>query len=105
MLLVFIVTGCFTSFDFPFWNLQIPGTLTCPMGWNLQYFGHIAAAHYTHYATEYICMDNDLEDLVGGSANANGHLFHLTRTRCGAMPCPPFEDGRTLTCVVCSKGF
>ena len=54
-------------------------------------------------ATEYICLDVDAEMIPGGAANANGRVFYLAEAVCGSLTCPPYVNGRELTCVVCSK--
>ena len=53
--------------------------------------------------TTYVCVDGDPEVRAGGVANDNGALFYNTEAACGSLPCPPFVQGREITCVVCSK--
>ncbi|XP_053407204.1 short-chain collagen C4-like isoform X1 [Mercenaria mercenaria] len=84
--------------------LMIPGRTTCYDGWSTEYSGLLSAGHFSHAAaSEFVCLDENPEVLSGGGANENGKLFFLAEARCGSLPCPPYVDGRTLTCVVCSK--
>ena len=53
--------------------------------------------------TTYVCLDGDPEVRAGGGADMNGALFYNTEAACGSLPCPPFVQGREITCVVCSK--
>ncbi|XP_078703910.1 uncharacterized protein LOC144928979 [Branchiostoma floridae x Branchiostoma belcheri] len=71
-------------------QLMIPARKTCPEGW-------------THHRTEFVCMDGEPEVLPGGEGNDNGALFYPVEARCGSLPCPPYVEGRELTCVVCTK--
>ena len=60
------------------------------------YHGHAAGTKYT-------CVDSHPDTLHGGQTNKNGYLFFLVEARCGSLKCPPYVEGRELTCVVCSK--
>ncbi|XP_076467536.1 short-chain collagen C4-like [Babylonia areolata] len=85
-------------------TVMVPGTHTCPEGWTPQYTGHLAAGHYNHKsATQYVCLDGDLEDMPGGAANHEGALLYYTITQCGSLSCPPYVNKKVVLCVVCSK--
>ena len=58
--------------------------------------------HYTHSASQFTCVDEKPEVLKGGHVNHNGKLFYFVDGSCGSLKCPPYEDGRELTCAVCS---
>ena len=84
--------------------LMVPGRNTCFNGWNLEYAGYLASGGYGHRAaTEYLCLDANPETLPGGFSDQNGKLFYLVEGICGSLECPPYENGRELTCAVCSK--
>ena len=85
--------------------IMIPGRNQCYSGWTLEYKGYLVAGRSTHVAsTEYVCLDESPEVIPGGHASVNGALFYMVEGRCDrALTCPPYEDGRELTCVVCSK--
>jgi hypothetical protein len=71
----------------------------------LQYFSGylVSGAHGHKSASEYICLDSDAEMLAGGVANTDGRVIYLVEGICGTLKCPPYVQGRELTCVVCSK--
>lgn len=86
-------------------TLMIPGRNQCYAGWSQEYSGYLVSEHYGHKgASEYICLDDKPETLESGrNSNDNGKLLYFTEVRCGSLPCPPYVEGRELTCVVCSK--
>ena len=84
-------------------TIMVPGTLSCPPGWVTQYKGHLYSAYHDHFATEYVCIDGAPEHGEGGAANTNGHLIYHVIAQCGTLPCPPYVQGKVVTCVVCSK--
>ena len=66
--------------------------------------GYLVAGDYMHSsASEFICLDSNAEAIVGSAANHDGKTFYLAEGYCGSLPCPPYVQGRELTCVVCSK--
>jgi hypothetical protein len=84
--------------------LFIPGRNQCYDGWTLEYEGYLSSGYFTHEASsEFVCLDAKPEIINGGSANENGKLFYFVEARCGSLRCPPYVNGRELTCVVCSK--
>ena len=83
---------------------MIPGRNQCYKGWTLEYKGYLVAGHHGHAAaTEYVCLDDNPDVIPGRHTNQNGALFYMVEGRCGSLICPPYVDGRELTCVVCSK--
>ncbi|XP_045191063.2 uncharacterized protein LOC123547883 [Mercenaria mercenaria] len=84
--------------------LMIPGKTTCYEGWSIEYIGFLSAGRYDHKAaSEFICLDENPDAAEGDDVNENGKLLYLAEARCGSLPCPPYIDGRVMTCVVCSK--
>ncbi|KAL8599797.1 hypothetical protein ACOMHN_052310 [Nucella lapillus] len=84
-------------------TVMVPATLTCPAGWNTQYSGHITSTYdRAKGRTEYVCLDEAREYRAGGNANRNGALFYPVFAHCGSLPCPPYTNNKTITCVVCS---
>ncbi|XP_052766986.1 uncharacterized protein LOC128207858 [Mya arenaria] len=85
--------------------IMIPGSRQCLDGWTMEYHGYLSSGFYGHdAASEYVCLDVDPEAILGGTSDNDGKLFYLTEVRCGASSlCPPYVNGRELTCVVCSK--
>ncbi|XP_045169997.2 uncharacterized protein LOC123532599 [Mercenaria mercenaria] len=83
--------------------IMLPGRNICYDGWTLEYSGYLTSGHETHHATEFVCLDGDPEFLSGGASDADGKLFYFVEARCGSLRCPPYVNGRELTCAVCSK--
>lgn len=84
--------------------LMIPGRNVCYSGWTLEYAGYLAAGSYDFTAaTEYVCMDANPDALPSGFSDQNGALFYFVEGICGSLECPPYVNGRELTCAVCSK--
>ncbi|XP_076448958.1 short-chain collagen C4-like [Babylonia areolata] len=85
-------------------TIMIPATRTCPTGWTTQYTGYLTSGYFGHKsASEYVCLDKDLENASSGHLNQNGKFFYFTVTRCGSLPCPPYVNNKVVLCVVCSK--
>lgn len=84
--------------------LMIPAKKTCPSGWIKEYSGYLAGGHFEHNASsEYICLDREPEIIPGGTDNNNEKMVWIAEARCGGLKCPPYVNGRELTCSVCSK--
>ncbi|VDH90191.1 Hypothetical predicted protein [Mytilus galloprovincialis] len=84
-------------------SIMIPGRKSCYSGWKLEYQGYLMSNSYGYKASSYICVDNNPEFLQGGKSNQNGNLLYATGTKCGSLPCPPYDDHFAVYCVVCSK--
>ncbi|KAI8519818.1 hypothetical protein Bbelb_030750 [Branchiostoma belcheri] len=86
-------------------KLMIPARNTCSRGWRKEYHGYLMASYYhTSYGGgQYVCVDEQIQGSFGGSANQAGALFYPVEASCGALLCPPYVNGRELTCVVCTK--
>ena len=84
--------------------MMIPARVNCHGGWTKQYHGYLGAGYYGHNAaSEYVCVDENAEAVQGRSVNRGGKLIYMVQTVCGALPCPPYVSGKSVTCVVCSK--
>ena len=56
--------------------------------------------------TEYECVDKDPESVAGLDAAGWGSgsaIFNHVEASCNGMACPPYEAGKELTCVVCTR--
>ena len=87
--------------------LMIPAKTTCPDKWTRQYSGYLTAESMNHQwydASEYLCVHGDAEYLTEGARqhNLDGRLFFPVTAVCGSLPCPPYQHGQYITCVVCS---
>ncbi|XP_060569468.1 uncharacterized protein LOC132727890 [Ruditapes philippinarum] len=84
--------------------LMIPGRQECFPGWTKEYSGYLVAGAGQHRAaTEYICLDGEAENISPELGNTDGKVMYLVDAVCGTLRCPPYIQGRELTCVVCSK--
>ena len=84
---------------------MVPGKNQCHDGWTLEYHGYLSSGKYDQAAgSEYICVDTH-PDLLSetSTTNSNGKLFYFVEGRCGSLKCPPYVNGRELTCAVCTK--
>ncbi|XP_078690912.1 uncharacterized protein LOC144921601 [Branchiostoma floridae x Branchiostoma belcheri] len=85
-------------------KLMIPARNTCYSGWTREYHGYLMAELNSHAGSkEYVCVDEQPEAVPGGQENNDEALFYPVEARCGSLPCPPYVEGRELTCVVCTK--
>ncbi|XP_069135859.1 uncharacterized protein [Argopecten irradians] len=86
-------------------TVMIPARTTCYSGWTKAYGGSLASGYYAQTAaSEYICMDEDDEPVVGGAdRDDNGVLFYGVKAFCGSLKCPPYEQDKFIACVVCMK--
>ncbi|XP_033738539.1 uncharacterized protein LOC117326054 [Pecten maximus] len=85
--------------------LMIPGRVNCYPNWVEAYHGNLVSGYRDHQAaSQYICMDGEPQTVPGGGAvNDNGKLVYGVKTVCGSLPCPPYENDKFLSCVVCLK--
>lgn len=84
--------------------LMIPGRLNCYPGWTKEYSGYLMSGHHSHAsATEFVCVDAKPDIVFGGHPDQEGRLFYLVEGVCGSLKCPPYINGRELTCVVCTQ--
>ncbi|PVD29544.1 hypothetical protein C0Q70_08795 [Pomacea canaliculata] len=85
-------------------NVMIPATTVCPAGWTSDYSGWLMAGWIGHNAaSEFICVDSNMEERIASEQDNDGKLLYYTTTLCGSLPCPPYVTGKRVSCVVCSK--
>ncbi|CAC5397742.1 unnamed protein product [Mytilus coruscus] len=86
-------------------TIMIPGRKDCIGCWKKEYTGYLMSGWPGHAsATEYICVDADAEKLKKASNWNDKRMLYSVAAKCnGILPCPPYVDGREMTCVVCSK--
>jgi hypothetical protein len=83
--------------------MMVPGQNNCHGGYTLQYSGYLMTGYFNDPASsEYICMDREPEKGNSGSDDKPGKEFRLTQGECGTLKCPPYVEGREITCAVCS---
>ena len=85
-------------------SLMIPAKLTCPTGWTEEYDGYLMSSYFDHASpSTFECIDSNAEAIPGSSANDDGGLFYHILAQCNGLTCPPYNDTKELTCVVCTK--
>lgn len=83
--------------------LMIPGRNQCYKNWRLEYHGYLMSSYYDDPGQkEFVCMDGNPEALNSGVANLDEALFHFVEGYCGVLKCPPYIQGKKITCAVCS---
>ena len=51
--------------------------------------------------TEYVCVDSNMESITGSQYHIDGGHFWHVEAHCNGMACPPYDNQKELTCVVC----
>ncbi|XP_061169515.1 uncharacterized protein LOC133178858 [Saccostrea echinata] len=83
--------------------VMIPGRNECYPGWKKQYGGYLMSGPIGYSPKEIICLNEHPEFVVGGGDNDNGNLLFAIKAVCGSLECPPYVNGKLLTCVVCTQ--
>ncbi|XP_036355763.1 short-chain collagen C4-like [Octopus sinensis] len=84
--------------------MMLPARNECYTGWTAEYSGYLMSERHSHQGRhEYVCVDYAPEADPAGYRDENGALLYFVQAACGSLPCPPYVNGRELTCVVCSK--
>ena len=58
---------------------------------------------YNHNSATFECVDRNPESIAGSIGNINGGLFYHVEAKCTGLACPPYDEGKEVTCVVCTK--
>ena len=84
---------------------MVPANYTCPSGWTREYYGYLMSSYHgtDRGRIQYTCMDIAFKSVAGSSADTEGLLFYFVEGRCGALPCPPYDNSKELSCAVCTK--
>ena len=84
--------------------LMVPARTSCPSSWTREYYGYLMAERWTHAGrSTYECMDSHPQSVPGSAGGIDGALFYHIEATCTGLPCPPYVDGREVTCAVCTK--
>jgi hypothetical protein len=88
-------------------TIMIPAKITCPLSWTREYSGYLTSegedSSSGNYRSSYNCIDANPDIIPSSSANTNGALFQFVQSTCNGFDCPPYEEDRILSCVVCTK--
>jgi len=82
---------------------MLPAKYTCPEGWTREYFGYLMSAAYSYRRSTFSCVDFSLTPVARPFANERAMLFYTVEGVCGALPCPPYDRQKELSCAVCTK--
>ena len=82
--------------------MMIPGKTVCPSSWTREYYGYLMAERHLHHRSTFECVDQSPQSIPGSASSTDGALFQHVEARCHGI-CPPYTDGRELTCTVCTK--
>ena len=86
--------------------LMIPGTDTCPDGWNEQYHGDLMSNKEEHKSpSEYVCVTETREGDSAKIEDDDDSNLSPVQSRCDDthLPCDLYPRHSFLTCVVCSR--
>lgn len=84
--------------------LTIPAKFSCPPGWTTEYYGYLGSSQENNYRLDYICMDYFAQNR--GRVSNDGTVLDIVRVEIHcthSMPCPPYNNYKEVSCVVCSK--
>ena len=79
------------------------GRYTCPGGWKREYHGYLMSD--ANIASRNGRKSTICADVHPRTSSTNPAVPHFMAVDCtnSELPCPPYEDGRVLTCAVCTK--
>ena len=85
--------------------IMIPAKTICPASWTREYYGYLTTNNDLHHRSSYTCLDISPGTIPGSGDNvvSGSAFFYYTVTTCNGLSCPPYENGRILSCVVCTK--
>ena len=84
-------------------TMMIPAKTQCPISWTQEYIGYLMSNYKGNHRGTFTCVDKDAEVVEGEAQNSQGVLFHHTEATCNGLQCPPYDEEKELTCVVCTK--
>ncbi len=83
--------------------IMIPAKYTCLSGWTREYYGYLMSEHVNNNRSTYECVDISMESIPGSQNDVSGGHFNHVEAHCNGMACPPYNNYKELSCVVCSK--
>ncbi|WAR10151.1 hypothetical protein MAR_035227 [Mya arenaria] len=86
-------------------SVMIPGRKDCYPGWTKEYSGYLVGG-YPGYgdSSELVCLDRRPEILLDDGKFQGENLLYFVEAHCnGGLTCPPYVNGREISCVVCSN--
>lgn len=84
--------------------IMVPAMHQCFSNWTIEYTGYLVSGNKLDAGRSgHFCLDNDPDPENSGYRNEMGPVLVPVETKCGALPCPPYEENYELPCVVCTK--
>ena len=83
--------------------IMVPAKTICPLSWTREYYGYLTANYDGHHRSSYNCLDISPGTVPGTGASSDSAFIYYTATACNGLSCPPYENNRILSCVVCTK--
>ena len=83
--------------------IMVPAKTICPSSWTREYYGYLTANYDGHHRSSYNCLDISPGIVPETGASSDSAFFYYTATACNGLSCPPYENNRILSCVVCTK--
>lgn len=90
--------------------ITIPGKKHCPTDWSKEYSGYLVSEGTLwgdHYRTTFECLDENAQRVAGQTPADEAAMFFHVAVNChgkGSLAhCPPYQHGREISCVVCTK--
>ena len=83
--------------------IMIPAKTTCPPSWTQEYFGYLMSAYFNDPRSMYECIDYNAEAVKYDKGYTGKAAFYFVESRCEGIACPPYGEGRELSCTVCTK--
>ena len=86
-------------------QVMIPGRLSCPDTWTVEYTGWLVADDSNVNKAIFICLDKTPDATIRTPARLQSARMHHIEAACSStdLPCPPFNATKELACVVCTK--
>ena len=82
---------------------MIPAKHTCPTRWTKEYHGYLMTSYHSHSRFQYTCIDSNFKQLHNSGTDQKSFEFYMVEARCSSLPCPPYSEGKEITCAVCTK--
>ena len=85
-------------------QVMIPAWTHCPASWTKEYVGYIMTEYKSHNRLEFVCVDQNAEQVPGEARDVNAALLHNVDVACNSgLLCPPYSSTNEVTCAVCTK--
>ena len=84
--------------------MMVPAKSLCPPSWTREYYGYLTTEHDNNRRSSFDCLDVNPEVIPGtGADSINATTFNYVDTTRNGLACPLYENGRILSCAVCTK--